>query len=451
MANHSTRVYENMVEMLSSEHNPTPMVRVSKAIGLEHASVYAKLEWYNPFGAVKDRVAANMVRDAQEKGLLADGQKLVEPTSGNTGLGLAMMANVFGYSLYTPLSNQIPPEKRTMLRFFGAHVEELQDTLCPAPWAPEGAIARAMELADRPDFHMLNQYKNVSNIDAHVRTTGPEIWRQTEGKVTHFVAGLGTCGTITGNGRFLKSKNPEVQVIAVHPKPGHNIPGVRSLVQLEQTDLFKPDEYDAIVEVDDKEAFEMCLKLNREDSIIAGPSAAMALCGALKVVEDEPDAVVVVIFPDNAFKYVSSLEGFFPEIRAERAPGQGGAPDPKADQMKALIENARNPHTTLEVADLKGEMASGQAPLVVDVRSAEIFGKQHVRGALNLPTSELSGALDQLPTDRNAPIVTVCNRGNMSLTGMLVLNSLGFTNVRSLNGGTFGWAEEGGAVDGTEA
>ena len=449
MANYSTRVYENMVEMLSSAENPTPMVRVEKAIGFKHAKVYAKLEWYNPFGAVKDRVAANMLRDAQEKGLLSEGQKLVEPTSGNTGLGLAMMSNVFGYSLYTPLSNQIPPEKRAMLRFFGAHVEELEDTLCPAPWAPEGAIARAMELAERPDFHMLNQYKNVSNIEAHERTTGPEIWRQTEGKVTHFVAGLGTCGTITGNGRFLKSKNPDVQIIAAHPKPGHNIPGVRSLVQLEQTDLFKPEEYDAIVEVDDDEAFQLCKKLNREDSIIAGPSAAMALCAALKVVEDEPGVVVVVIFPDNAFKYVSSLEGYFPDIRAQRGPGQDGAPDPKAEQMKALIENARNPHTTLEVADLKTELNSDHAPLVVDVRSPEVYGKQHIRGALNLPTSELSGGAG-LPEDRSAPIVTVCNRGNMSLTGMLVLNSLGYTNVRSLNGGTFGWADEGGEVDGSE-
>ena len=176
---------------------------------------------------------------------------------------------------------------------------------------------------------------------------------------------------------------------------------------------------------------------------------AMALCGALKVVEDEPGVVVVVIFPDNAFKYVSSLEGYFPDIRAQRGPGQDGAPDPKAEQMNALIENARNPHTTLEVADLKTELNSDHAPLVVDVRSPEVYSKQHIRGALNLPTSELSGG-EGLPEDRSAPIVTVCNRGNMSLTGMLVLNSLGYTNVRSLNGGTFGWADEGGEVDGSE-
>ena len=159
---------------------------------------------------------------------------------------------------------------------------------------------------------MPNQYENEANIEAHVRTTGPEIWRQTEGKVTHFVAGLGTCGTITGNGRFLKSKNPEIQVIGVHPDEGHDIPGVRSLRQLELTKLFLPEEYDQIVQVSDAEAFDMCMRLNREESLIAGPSSAMALVGALKVVEDQSDAVVVVIFPDNAFKYGLYLRAALP-------------------------------------------------------------------------------------------------------------------------------------------
>ena len=166
---------------------------------------------------------------------------------------------------------------------------------------------------DREDFHMLNQYKNEANIEAHIKSTGPEIWRQTAGRVTHFVASLGTCGTVTGNGRFLKGKDPNIKVYGVHPKPGHNIPGVRSLVQFQQTDLFKPEEYDGLIEIDDAEAFEMCLRLNREESIIAGPSAAMALCGALKVVEDHPDALVVVIFPDNVFKYASTFEESIPK------------------------------------------------------------------------------------------------------------------------------------------
>ena len=129
MANHETRVYDDMMEMLSSEENPTPLLRLNRVVPFEHAKVYAKLEWYNPFGSVKDRVAENLIRDAGEKGLLEEGQKLVEPTSGNTGMGLAMMANAKGYSLTTPLSNKIPSEKRVMLRMFGTNVEELEDDL----------------------------------------------------------------------------------------------------------------------------------------------------------------------------------------------------------------------------------------------------------------------------------------------------------------------------------
>ena len=129
MADYQTRVYESMTEMLPSEENPTPLVRLQKTVPYKKARVYAKLEWYNPFGSVKDRVAANMVRDAEDRGLIGEGQKLVEPTSGNTGLGLSMIANLKGYSVDTPLSKAIPVEKRTMLRFFGAHVEELDDDL----------------------------------------------------------------------------------------------------------------------------------------------------------------------------------------------------------------------------------------------------------------------------------------------------------------------------------
>ena len=444
MSDHHTRVYDSILDMLSCEDNPTPLVRLHATVPFEHARVYGKLEWYNPFGAVKDRVAANMVADAEAKGLLSEGQKLVEPTSGNTGLGLAMIANARKYSLSTPLSKAIPPEKRVMLRFFGSDVEELDDSLCPAPGAPEGAIAKAMEKAAQPDFHMLNQYDNEANFEAHIKTTGPEIWRQTGGKITHFVASLGTCGTITGNGRFLKAKNPDIQIIGVHPKEGHDIPGVRSIRQLQQTKLFKPDEYDQLVEVSNREAFDMCLRLNREECIIAGPSSGLALAGMLKAIVDQPDAVVVVMFPDNVFKYASSLEKHFPEVRAVRTGEASGEPNPKELLMDSLVDNARNPHTTVEIQTLHGSLSTHSSPpVLVDVRPAEVFAKQHLPGAINIPMAELGQRQSELPTDRTAAIVTVCNRGNMSISGMLVLQSLGFGNVRSLNGGTIGWADAG--------
>ena len=301
MDDHVLRVYDSILGLLSGAENPTPLVRLNRVSPFKHTQVYGKLEWYNPFGAVKDRVAANLIADGEARRTIHDKQKLVEPTSGNTGMALAMIANARGYSLTTPLSSEVPLEKRTMLRFFGADVMELEDTLCPAPGAPEGAIAKASEIADRPDFHMLNQYANEANPEAHYKTTGPEIWRQTDGKVTHFVCGLGTCGTITGTGRFLKEQNDSVKVLGVHPQEGHDIPGVRSIRQLQQTKLFFPDEYDGLVEVTNQEAFDLCLRLNREESIIAGPSSAMALSGAFKLVADEPGNSVVVIFLPTAF------------------------------------------------------------------------------------------------------------------------------------------------------
>ena len=258
MPDHRLRIYDSVVGLLPDVDNPTPLVRINRVVGFQHARIYGKLEWYNPFGAVKDRIAANLIADAEERGVLEPGQKLVEPTSGNTGMGLAMISNVKGYSLTTPLSIAIPLEKRIMLRFFGAEVIELDDDLCPAPGAPEGAIAKAHELADRPEFHMLDQYTNEANPGAHYKTTGPEIWKQTEGKVTHFVAGLGTCGTITGTGRFLKEQDSDIKVLGVHPQEGHDIPGVRSIRQLQQTALFLPDEYDELVEINDEEAFGLC-------------------------------------------------------------------------------------------------------------------------------------------------------------------------------------------------
>ena len=437
MPDHRLRIYDSMVDLLSNADNPTPLVRINRVVPLQHARVYGKLEWYNPFGAVKDRVAANLIADAEERGILEPGQKLVEPTSGNTGMGLAMISNVKGYSLTTPLSSAIPLEKRIMLRFFGADVLELDDDLCPAPGAPEGAIAKAHELADRPDFHMLDQYTNEANPGAHYRTTGPEIWKQTEGKVTHFVAGLGTCGTITGTGRFLKEQDPELKVLGVHPQEGHDIPGVRSIRQLQQTALFRPDEYDELVEINADEAWGLCQRLNLEESIIAGPSSAMALAGALRLVPDEPGVIAVVIFPDNAFKYASSMSRHIPGMDAS------GGGSPQEHMMATLIENTRG--TSALTIDLEPahEMTEGGSPFIVDVREYDEFTGGHIPEAVNIPLGEMSDYAAHFPEDREDPVLVVCETGNRSLTGALFLASLGYRDVRSINEGTKGWRERG--------
>ncbi len=441
---HTLRVYDSIIGLLSSEDNPTPLVRLNKVIPFKHTEVYAKLEWYNPFGAVKDRIAANMIRDALEGGQLKPGQKLVEATSGNTGLALAMMGNALGHALQTPLSMAIPLEKRTVLRFFGSDVVELDDSLCPAPGAPEGAIAKAMQAADNEaDVILLNQYQNEANPDSHYRTTGPEIWRQTEGKITHFVAGLGTCGTITGTGRFLKEKSDSLKVIGVYPESGHDIPGVRSLVQLQQTQLYRPDEYDQQVEVLNREAFDMCLRLNREESIIAGPSSGMALVGAIKTLPDEPGTKVVIIFPDNVFKYASSFQRHFPHICPADKKGQDDGTS-KADHVLAqMMENLKNPYDSIKAKDLSEQLESADKPTLIDVRPADMFAKTYLADSINIPMEELSDRASELPTDRESQLVMVCGIGKISKNAVLYLKSMGYRNVRSMKGGVNEWVRKG--------
>jgi cysteine synthase/rhodanese-related sulfurtransferase len=447
MDNHNLRVYESVLGLLPSEENPTPMVCLNRVVPFKHAKVFAKLEWYNPFGAVKDRIADHLLRDAEQRGILGDIKKLVEPTSGNTGLGLAMIANAKGYHLTTPLSEAIPLEKRTTLRFFGADVIELDDTLCPAPGAPEGAIARAMEISEQPDFHMLNQYENEANPGAHYRTTGPEVWKQTEGKVTHFVAGLGTCGTITGTGGFLKQKNPAVKVLGVHPEEGHDIPGVRSIRQLSQTKLYRPDEYDGTVEIKNEVAFRLCLRLNREESIIAGPSSGMALAGALELVPDEPGALVVVIFPDNVFKYATSMRKHLPELFPAAVTDTASADRIRdAEKWDAMVANAHRSSDVIDVGQAQEFLRTGTL-ILIDVRTPTEYAKQHAKDAINVPVDEVNDNINALPSDQTAHLITMCGSGKRSLTAMLMLKSLGYNNVKSLNGGLNAWVAEGCPTD----
>lgn len=426
MSDHSKRVYDSMLDMLSSEENPTPIVRINRITPYKHTRIYAKLEWYNPFGAVKDRVAANLVRDAEEKGIKLE--NLVEPTSGNTGMGLAMIANAKKLNFTATLSLAIPAEKRAALRAFGAKLVELADDLCPLPGAPEGAMQKAAEIGKQPGWHQLNQYKNPANPDAHFRTTGPEVWRQTEGKITHFVAGLGTCGTITGGGRFLKSKNGNVKVLGVHPSEGHDIPGVRSLKALKLTDFFLPKEYDGIQEIGNEDAYRMCKRLNQEESIIAGPSSGMALAGALKMVPDEPGAVCVVIFPDNVFKYTGSLRKHLPELFP---PEPGQAPPPPAPSAADVVDHG-------EAAQLVRDGA-----VLLDVRTPGEYQGAHIAEAVNIPLQSIqAGPVQGLPGDKSASIVTICGVGKRSLAAVQLLKAQGYERVRSIRGGMQAWMAE---------
>jgi cysteine synthase len=315
----TNRVYEDIFAMLPSEENPTPLVRIRKLNPSPEFKLYAKLEWFNPFGSVKDRAAWSMLRRLEAEGKVGPGHNVVEPTFGNTGLSLTAMASARGYKLRAIVPGRIPREKKVLLKIAGADLEVLNDDVCPTPGLGDGSINRAKShaKASPQEYVLPNQYENEENVRAHRETTGPEIWRQTEGKITHFFGALGTCGTITGTGRFLKEKNPAIQVIAVAPSEGHDVPGLRNISQLHVSKLFDSSVVDDILEIDYELAYERALDLSRKEGLLAGPSSGLILEGARQVVAKAKTGLGVMIFPDNIFKYISNMVKHHPELEAE--------------------------------------------------------------------------------------------------------------------------------------
>src|SRR6266498_256089 len=314
--NHQTRVYNNVFELLPSEENPTPLVRINRMNPCPGFQLWAKLEWMNPFGSVKDRAAWQMLRDLEERGELGNGRGIVEPTSGNTGISLAAMARVRGYHMRAVVPNKVPLEKKVLLKIAGAELDVVNDALCPAPGLGDGSIniAKSHAKAQAKKYAMPNQYENEQNVLAHVRTTGPEIWRQTEGKITHLFVSLGTCGTVSGTSKFLKGKNPDIKVIAVQPSEGHDIPGLRNVSQLGVSKLFDSSLVDDIVEVEFQTAYTRALELCQSEGLMAGPSSGLILEGALEIIRRDKAGFGVMIFPDNIFKYVSNMVKHIPSL-----------------------------------------------------------------------------------------------------------------------------------------
>jgi cysteine synthase len=308
--NHTTRVYDSITEMLPDESNPSPMVRINRLAPGDGFLLYAKLEWMNPFGSVKDRAAAQMMKDLEERGALKEGQAIVEPTSGNTGISLAALGASRGHGMRAVVPERIPEEKKILLRILGAEMDVVADALCPMPGQQGGGtinLAKTHAKTQPGRYVMPNQYENEQNANAHYRTTGPEIWRQTEGKITHFFVSLGTCGTVTGTARFLKEKNPKVKVIAVQPSEGHDIPGIRNISELSVSALFDPSLIDTIIEIPFEKAYARVLDLCRREGLLAGPSAGLILEGALQIREKEGEGLGVMIFPDGLFKYINHM------------------------------------------------------------------------------------------------------------------------------------------------
>ena len=316
--NHATRVYDDVFQMLPNEDNPTPLVRLNHLNKAAEFPLYAKLEWMNPFGSVKDRAAWALLRELEEKGEIGNGRGMVEPTSGNTGISLAAMAKARGYHLRAVVPNKVPLEKKVLLKIAGADLDVISDELCPAPGLGDGSInlAKTHAKASSHKYVMPNQYENPQNVEAHFRTTGPEIWKQTEGRVTHLFVSLGTCGTVSGTSKFLRSKNPEVKVIAVQPTEGHDVPGLRNVSQLGVSKLFDSSLVDDILEVDFRLAYSRALELCQNEGLLAGPSSGLILEGALEIVMRDKKGLGVMIFPDNIFKYTSNMLKHIPGLAA---------------------------------------------------------------------------------------------------------------------------------------
>ncbi len=297
----------------------TPLVRLNHVTAGLKPKIYAKLEFMNPGGSVKDRIAAFLVTDAEKKGLLKKGGTIIEPTSGNTGVGLAMLAAVRGYKAVFTVPDKVSLEKRALLEAYGAKVIVAPTDVPPA--SPEHYISVARRLAqETPNSFMPNQYQNLANPRAHYRTTGPEIWRQTRGKVDALVAGVGTGGTISGAGKYLKERKKSLTVVGVEPegsiygnlKHGTDNAVHPYLVEGIGEDFvpktYDPRVVDEIITIGDRASFETARRLAFEEGILAGGSSGTAVAGALELASRKPSLkLVVVILPDSGRSYLSKV------------------------------------------------------------------------------------------------------------------------------------------------
>ena len=300
------RRFGDVRELIASRVNPTPLVRLNRVVA-ETAEAYLKLEWMNPFGSVKDRTARFLLEGMRARGEL-DGRELVEATSGNTGIALAALAALEGIPLTVTIPSGVPPEKLALLRMLGATVMPTPDELCPVDNPRDGAIALARAIKDSPAhrgrYAMPDQYANPDNVRAHYETTGPEIWAQSEGRVRTFVAGYGTCGTITGVARFLKERDRSIRVVAVEPQQGHRLPGLKNLEEAKAPAILDRSVIDDVVRVNDEPAYAMTLRLFREEGLIVGPSTG-AIAHAIAGLDADSAGLVVGISPDSGQKYAS--------------------------------------------------------------------------------------------------------------------------------------------------
>src|SRR5690348_7836517 len=413
------------VEHVADLIGNTPLVRLGPVAAGIDATVLAKLEYFNPGASVKDRIALKMVEAAEASGELKPGGTIVEPTSGNTGVGLAMVAQQKGYKCVFVCPDKVSEDKQNVLRAYGAEV-----VVCPTAVAPEhpdsyynvsDRLVREIEGAWKP-----NQYANVNNPRSHYETTGPEIWRQTDGKITHFVAGVGTGGTISGIGRYLKEQNPAVQVIGADPSGSVYSGGTGRPYLVEGVgEDFWPTTYDRdiadrIIEVSDADSFQFTRRLAREESLLVGGSSGMAAFAAIQLAHElagtpeGADAVIVVLLPDSGRGYLTKVfndewlgqYGFLPATGTQTV---GEVLRGKSGQIPDLVHTHPN-ETIAEAVHILQEYGVSQMPVVraePPIVAAEVAGSVSERALLEALYSGKAKLTDPVEQHMADPLPTI--------------------------------------------
>ena len=288
------------IKNISSLIGNTPLVKLQR-LNDTNNNLYVKLEGDNPAGSVKDRAAMNMISSAEKKGLIKTGDTIIEATSGNTGIALAMVCAIEGYKLILIMPDNMSIERRAAMQAYGAEI-----ILVSESEGMEGARDLAKKMQDNNKGLVLNQFANQDNVEAHVKSTGPEIWKDTDGKITHFVASMGTTGTIVGTAKYLKSMNPKIKVIGVQPDEGSSIPGIRKWPKEYIPKIYDDKNIDEIIYITQEDAENTTRHLAQKEGIFAGPSSGGTTFVALQIAKKEKDAVIVSIICDRGDRYIST-------------------------------------------------------------------------------------------------------------------------------------------------
>lgn len=292
-------IKNNILEAIGN----TPMVRINALCSKPNVNIYAKLEGFNPTGSIKDRIAIQMIEKAEQEGRLSKGKTIIEPTSGNTGIGLAIAGIVKGYPIEIVMSEAVSVERRKIIRSYGGKV-----ILTPAAEGTDGAIRRARQIvAENPDkYFMPDQFSNSNNYLAHYENTAIEIWQQTGGDIDYLVCAVGTSGTIMGISKFLKQLKPSIKVVCAHPIKGHYIQGLKNMEEAIVPAIYDPSRIDDQIMIESEEAIAMARQIIAKEGIFAGMSSGAALLAAIRTAEQIDSGNIVVIFPDRAEKYLST-------------------------------------------------------------------------------------------------------------------------------------------------